>query len=250
MVIVKRRSLVLPLALAFGALGMMTAPIAGATHPQPKGATPLYVPLVPAYEPCGTPNRQHGPPLAFPSCNPPMHSSAFLTVGTPDANGAAANSIGFIQFRVFAGAPGPPSDTEVLITFQVTDVRCKAGVSACGNANATGGSDYVGELEGNAMIRITDHWNATSAGGGTDPATVVDIPVPVIAYCSNTADTSIGGSCTVDTSAGPMIPDPCNCEARRMVVEFTHIRVSDGGSDGLVSTSGNTPFLTQGLFIP
>ena len=36
-----------------------------------KGATPTRVALVPAYAPCTTPNRVHGPPLAFGSCNPP-----------------------------------------------------------------------------------------------------------------------------------------------------------------------------------
>ena len=36
-----------------------------------KGATPTRVALVPAYAPCTTPNRVHGPPLASGSCNPP-----------------------------------------------------------------------------------------------------------------------------------------------------------------------------------
>ena len=42
------------------------------THVRPAGATPFRVPLVPAAKHCTAPNRTHGPPLAFPSCNPPQ----------------------------------------------------------------------------------------------------------------------------------------------------------------------------------
>ena len=35
-------------------------------YPRPKGATPIRVPLVVAYPQCTSPNRTHGPPLAFP----------------------------------------------------------------------------------------------------------------------------------------------------------------------------------------
>ena len=241
----------LTLALAVGVVALMVvAQIAGATHPRPKGATPMRVSLVPAYNQCTTPNRTHGPPLAFPSCNPPAQASSFLTVGTPDANGAAANSEGFIKFEVVVGAPGPPTDSNVLLTFRVTDVRCKAGTSACGNANATGGPDYTGQLQANTTIRLTDHFNAVMAGGGTDPATVRDIPFPIQAECANTADTSIGATCQISNSTQPMIPDPCGCEGKRMVIEFGQIRVDDGGADGLVGTNDNTPFLAGGLFIP
>ena len=46
---VKRRML-LPLTAVLAALGLMVAAqIAGATHAHPKGASPLRVPLVPAY---------------------------------------------------------------------------------------------------------------------------------------------------------------------------------------------------------
>ena len=42
-----------------------------AGHLRPAGATPLRIALVPAAQECTTPNRQHGPPLAFSSCAPP-----------------------------------------------------------------------------------------------------------------------------------------------------------------------------------
>ena len=69
-------------------------------YPRPKGATPLRLALVPAYNQCTSPNRTHGPPLAFPSCAAPAQSSATLTVGTSDANGQAANSTGSVRFDV------------------------------------------------------------------------------------------------------------------------------------------------------
>ena len=57
-------------------------------YARPKGATPLRVPLVPAFQQCTAADRTHGPPLAFPSCASPAQTSGNLTVGTPDANGA------------------------------------------------------------------------------------------------------------------------------------------------------------------
>ena len=39
---------------ALGVLGVANVQIAGATHPRPKGATPLRVPIVPAYTQCTT----------------------------------------------------------------------------------------------------------------------------------------------------------------------------------------------------
>ncbi len=77
-----------------------TAP---AGYPRPKAATPMYASLVPSYKQCTTPNRQHAPPLSFGSCNPPQQESDFLTVGTPDANGQAAKSVGWLRARVVNG---------------------------------------------------------------------------------------------------------------------------------------------------
>ena len=239
-----------PITLAVSALLMLVvAEFASATHPRPKGATPFRVSIVPAFNQCAAPNRTHGPPLAFPSCNPPVQSSNSLTVGSPDANGAAANGEAFVKLEVIVGVPGPPDDSDVAITSQGTDIRCKAGTAACGSANAADGADYTGELQGNATIRITDHFNGISTGGGTDPATVVDIPFPVNATCASTASTAIGGTCTANTSANATVPGAVK-DGKRAVVEINQIQISDGGPDGLVSTSPNTLFGVQGIFIP
>jgi hypothetical protein len=205
---------------------------------------------VPAYSQCTAPNRTHGPPLAFPSCNPPGPASSFLTVGTPDANGAPANSEAYMLFTAQFGSPGPPDDDEnIMITMRLTDVRCKAGATACGNANGAGGPDYTGEVQGNLTIRWTDHFNAVAAGGGTDPATTIDFPAPITGTCANTADTSIGSTCTIATTAQPLFPI-CNCETKRGVMEFSQVTVSDGGPDGVVGSQDNTVFMRQGIFVP
>src|SRR4051812_49095633 len=88
---------------------------AQATHPRPKGATPTRMSLVPAYAACAAPNRMHGPPLAFASCNPPAQTSAQATVGTPDAFGGAANSTGSLRLTAWRGAPAAVDPVDVLI---------------------------------------------------------------------------------------------------------------------------------------
>ena len=75
-------------------------------YPHPLGATPLRVPLVPAYQPCTAPNSSHGAPLAFGSCKPPAATSPILSTGTPDANGAHSNMVGALQLDSIAGDPG------------------------------------------------------------------------------------------------------------------------------------------------
>jgi hypothetical protein len=233
-------------ALALGALALMgITQIAGASHVRPSGASPIHSSLVPAYKSCTTPNRTHGTPLAFRSCAPPVQASNFLTVGTPDANGAGAESVGFIQFKVKTTSP-----EDVLITGSVSDVRCRPATSAsvCSGANSADGPDYSGELQGNATIRISDHYNGS---GLNEAATVVDIPFPANLTCANTADTSIGGECNVNTE-GPVVGCPeCGVrEGQRTVVGITQFQVFDGGPDGLVATSDNTLFMNQGIFIP
>src|SRR5688500_1950887 len=252
-----RKKMAPAVVMAMAALGMMViATAANATHPRPKGATPLRAAMVPAYNACAAPNRTHGTPLAFPSCNPPVQTSTSLTIGSPDANGAAANSVGFIKISVVAGTPGLPEDSDVSIQSSATDVRCKAGVAACGSANAADGADYTGEVQGNAQIRISDHWNAVAPGGGPDAATMIDIPFPVNAPCTATASTAIGSNCAILTTANAVVggpgpwADPAVKDTKRGVIGISQLQVTDGGTDGVVATTPNTLFEVQGIFIP
>ena len=239
-----KRKMVLPLALAIGALGLMVvSQFASASHVRPKGATPLRASLVPSFKACGTPNRTHGAPLAFPSCNPPVQTSNFLTVGSPDANGAGANSTGFILLRVDAV---PPED--VLITSTISDVRCQGATAAavCNSANTAAGPDYSGQVQGNATIRISDHYNGP---GLTEAATVVDIPFPVNGSCVNTVATTIGGTCSVNTTANAVVVGSVK-DNQRGVIGIGQLSINDGGADGQIATADNTLFGVQGIFIP
>ena len=244
----RRARILLSLGLAALACAGL-AQVAAATHPRPKGATPLRASVVPAYKACATPNRTHGAPLAFPSCNPPVQASGFLTVGTPDANGvAAANSVGFIRLDAKVGVPGPPDDSDLLVKASISDVRCKPATDAavCSSANAADGPDYSGELQASAMIRVTDHYNGPSL---TEAATVQDIPLPVNATCASTADTGAGGLCTINTSANAVALGAVK-DGERATVEVSQMQVNDGGPDGQASTADNTLFAIQGVFIP
>ena len=228
---------------------LVASQLANAGHVRPKSASPFVVSLVPAFNACTAANRQHGPPLAFPSCNPPVQASNSITVGEPTNNGAGANSTGFVKLKVKVGVPGPPEDSDVLITSQGTDVRCRPGTTACGSANAAAGADYTGGLQGTATIRISDHWNAVAAGGGPDPATVVDIPFPVEAGCVATASTAVGSTCTANTSANAVVPQSVK-DGKRAVVEIGQLTINDGGLDGVTATAPNGVFARQGIFIP
>jgi hypothetical protein len=221
---------------------LVSAQLALASHPRPKGATPIRVSLVPAFKQCTAPNRTHGAPLAFPSCSPPVETSSFLTIGTPDANGAGANSVGSAVLKVANSSP-----REVQISLSISDVRCRPGTAAsvCGGANAADGPDYSGELQLLATARLSDHYNGPNLD---EPATVQDIPVPAQFYCVNTPDTSIGGLCNAPPPAClGCFPPP---DGQRAVIALTQVQIFDGGPDGRIATNDNTLFMKQGVFIP
>jgi hypothetical protein len=200
------------------------------------------VSLVPASNQCNNGNRSHGPPLAYPSCNPPAQVSTSVTIGTPDANGAPANSIGSVRLGVVVGAPGPPDDSNLNITTSLSDVRCKGATTACGGANTAGGSDYTGELTAVMDVRLTDK-------DGSIPQTTQDFPFPVTVPCVTTASTSQGGSCSLATSANAVAPGTIT-DGKRALWALDQVQVFDGGPDGLASTTPNTLFGVQGVFVP
>ena len=216
-------------------------------YARPKAATPLYVPLVPTYVDCTEPNRQHGG-SGQPTCAPPVPASPNLTLGTPDANGAAANSTGAVTLR--ACAPPSCSGGDVVIGSGITDVRCQGGVATCGATNAAGGSDYVGELDLRLAVRLTDRGNASAPGGGTDQVTVSDFAFPITIGCTSTADDTIGSDCNIQTSANTITPGAAASGARA-VWQLDTVKLRDAGPDGIVSVQdGSTPFAAQGVFVP
>jgi hypothetical protein len=206
------------------------------SYARPKGATPFRVSLVPAYQACTAPNRTHGPALAFPSCNPPVQASGFLTVGSPDANGRAASSTGFVKLNAVPGNTTTLADEgDAKIQASLTDVRRKADLA-----------DYTGQLQFLPTLRITDR---LSGSVPVDPATVSDLDFPVTVPCVTTLDTTLGSTCAVTTTADSVLPGTI-VEAKRTVVQLGQVRVMDGGADGLAATPGNSLFAVQGVFVP
>jgi hypothetical protein len=202
-----------------------------ARYPRPKGATPLRASLVPAFRQCGAnPNRTHGAPLSFPSCRPPVQASAVATVGTPDANGKAANSVGYVVYNVAGG--------DVRVSVSVSDVR-RADTLA----------DYSGALQARATVRATDRYNGSAGSSYSDAATVSDFAFPVDAPCTGTSDLSVGAACKVGTTLDAVVPGAVRA-GDRTIWELGTIEVYDGGPDGDPGTADNTLFAAQGLFVP
>ena len=189
-------------------------------YARPQGASPLRASLVPAYEPCTSPNREHGPPLAFGSCAQPQQSSPDLTVGTPDSNGQAAASVGFLKLATRTGNPATPADeADVEVSLSITDVRESAGLG-----------DYTGEVTGALSVRLTDR---------DGPATTEDFPFQIAAPCTGTA-TAAGSTCSTTTTVEAIVPGAVD-EGARAIWQLDAVEVLDG--------SGNT-FARQGIFIP
>jgi hypothetical protein len=236
----------------FGALATLCLLItasAQATHPRPKGATPLRMSLVPAYAACAAPNRTHGPPLAFASCNPPAQASAQATVGTPDAFGGAVDATSYLRlaeivcgFNCFEG--------DMWIGVALNDVRCVPTGSRCATANASGPADYSGEMRFSLTVHLTDHNNAIAPGGGTDPATVQDFTIEHSWACVQGGSTSTGSTCALNTTLTAIIPGALP-DGKRAILALDAVRIFDGGADGDGDTiADNTVFQRPGLFVP
>jgi subtilase family protein len=196
-------------------------------YARPKGATPLRASLTPAYKQCTAPNRTHGSPLSFGSCAPPQQASSQLTVGTPDANGKTANSIGSVRYDVLTG--------DVRIAVSLTDVRRQSDLT-----------DYSGQLQADQSLRITDR---LSGPQHDEPATTQDASFPVTVPCAATASTTIGATCAISTTANSLVPGAVTA-GNRAIWAFGPISVFDGGPDGVASTQPNTLFADQGVFVP
>ena len=240
------RFLVLCAALAIACL--VTAASTQAIHPRPKSASPIKTSLVPAYNQCGAPNRTHGPPLAFASCNPPAQTSAQATVGTPDAFGGGANSTGFLRLKqIMCQSNCPTEDTDILVDIAVSDVRCIPTGPRCGGANNAGPPDYSGELRFSFIFRITDHYNGSS---GTEAATVQDFAREFAWVCVQSGSGTTGSTCNLSTSLEAIQPAAVP-DGKRGVWELNAVRIFDGGADGDGDTAGdNTVFMRPGVFIP
>ena len=195
-------------------------------YARPKAATPIVAPLVPAYQPCASPNRQHASPLAFGSCNPPQRTSSRLTIGTPDANGASARSVSYLKMVRTVG--------DLHLIAHVDDVR------------RTDLSDYTGELEARFAFKLTDKGSEPLPTNATTQQFGLSVTVP----CATTADTTVGATCDLVTDVNTLLPGAL-ADGRRAMFETGQVEVYDGGPDSDADTqAGNTVFMRQGVFVP
>jgi Beta-propeller repeat len=203
---------------------LSTDPIPG--YPRPKGATPISVSLVPAYAACSSPNGTHGAPLSYPSCAPPAQTSGLLTMGTPDANGLAADFIGRVVLRVMAGNPSTiDNEANVGINVDLDGIHRRDTLAL-----------YSGKLALEVAVRVTDITRGR--------VTVEDRELPFATItCTN-------GSCHDFATLNGALPDAIR-EGRRAIWQLDQIKVYDPGPDGDPATPGdNVLFATQGVFVP
>ena len=216
----------------------------GIGFPRPKGATPFYVPLVNTIQGCGaaSSNRQHGPPLAYPSCHfVPLRRTSALTVGTPDsANGLPAEASGVVRFDTVVGNPSTAADeADVHIQIHQTDVRYFIPDQ--------GYPDYPGELLLSVDLRVSDTFNAGPGADGS--ATLVDFPLRAVVPCTTTPE-PVGATCSLDTSIDAVMPGLAR-ERERTMWQLGKVVLYWEGVDGNpITLHDNTPFATQGVFIP
>jgi hypothetical protein len=206
-------------------------------YSRPRGATPFRVSLAPAFQQCTAPNRQHGAPLAFGSCSPPRLTSDQLTVGTSDSNGQGAGFAGSVLYEVQVGDPGTEAnEADVRVATSLSDIR-KQGTLA----------DYTGELSVEQIVQTTDRANGAPRD---EPGTVQPSPFRFTVPCAATSDTTVGASCSLNSSLNAIVPGSV-VEGERSIRELGEVDVFDGGADGQAGTAqDNTLFARQSLFVP
>jgi hypothetical protein len=198
-------------------------------YEHPIGASPLRVPLVPAYSDCpsSSVNSTHGAPLAFGSCSPPSRVSSTARMG----NGT---SIGYVRFVVCnvdsAAAQCSQSGLvkpDVRIMSNLRDVRCvgsvPAGCSAGGDYNPNGATGPYTTSCGTAANCGLDTVQAqpycaqsgTSSSdciAGTDVTLTATLPGVAAGNGLRVTDVASGsGQDTAATSVDSGFPVPMDC---------------------------------------
>ena len=67
--------------------------------------------------------------------------------------------------------------------------------------------------------------------------------------CTSTASTAIGATCAISTTLDALSPGAV-LDGRRATWQLGQIELLDGGADGEASTTPNTRFAVQGIFVP
>jgi hypothetical protein len=258
------RRLALATAIA-SLLGLVIVQAALATHARPRGATPERDSLAISYRACGAPTLVHSAPSSYGACAP-AQTSPFLTVGTPDANGFAANFQGFTLLTVCPApggcAPGPPG-ADIKVQVSLTDIRCTAAMNGSNPAVCPGGAlgPYTGSVRANFPSQVTDHCNGggppppcpapapppPNAGTGPSPGPF-SLPVGFNVPCA-VGPPGQGSVCGLVTTYNVLMPGFV-VNNMRANIEVGRVTVDDGGPDGNAATADNIQFAGQGVFVP
>jgi hypothetical protein len=195
---------------------------------RPVSATPLYLPLVPAFRACpfDQTNSIHDPPLSYDSCVPAEHVTSDITVGEPLVNGKMPKFGGFIKIKSLT------ADSE--ITVSATDIRCAHSFASCAGGPL---SDYTGSLKLYYTFRLTDRSNTGGAAGTSeDNGVIASVP------CTPTnADATVGSTCGVTTSINTLVGPGAVAANKRAGFEFLTAELTD---------AGDVPAFTPGTFVP
>ena len=188
--------------------------------PRPKGASPMRASRWCRPTTSAPPaNRTHGPSLVFPSCNPPVALVCVLTVGTPDANGFAANSVSSVRFKAVAGNPATEAN-EADVACDRQDRRRAQQPEPC--------TDYTGSLVAISVnLQITDHRNADGAAGA---GTVQAFPLDWSVQCVGDGRHHQGRDCNATTSINALLPGAV-LESKRTIWELGQVVVKDAGAE-------------------
>jgi TolB protein len=203
------------------------------TYPRPSGSRRRqYFSLVPAFTPCTSGNRNHGPPLSGPSCTPAVMTSPNLTT--------KSNWTGFLALKIIAGNPANGFD----------DAKVKFTSKVYGLYRKDTGRGYNKEIRFEVQVQMTDRTN-TPHPGGSGAGTAQPITLAWTVPCfRETTDQFSQGICALslkDDVLGPnLVP-----EGKRSIWEISQVRVYDGGADSDADTLADNRLLgTQGLFVP
>ena len=137
---------------------------------------------MPAFQECTAPNREHGPPLAYPSCAPPALGSPNLTIRVPNGE---SRSKGFVRASARLGPPGGADDTDIRLRLSLSNVM-----------RASDLSEYTGELRATAKARVTDKEAPVSA-------TIQDFPLQFDVPCVATPDPADKALCDLRQTSTP-----------------------------------------------
>jgi hypothetical protein len=222
----------------------------------PVGASPMRLPMIPAFQPCanGGANAMHKAPFSAASCSPPVPASGLVAVGP--------KSLSFARFRVLGTgqcAPFNPSACypDFTLTISATDVRSGSASGPDYDTSDPNGADltftatFPGAASGDGL-QLTDRYNrpqSDAAAAYDKSATTSSLRFPVSVNCTATADTTVGSTCSAQTTANTLAPGAA-VAGNRALWELGQIQMLDQGADGVPGNGDDSVFAVEGVFVP